>query len=78
MEDVKQTILELKIEAEAHISAFNVIVKKITDMGFKVAPQADNTIYIFRDVREAYGEIFKPAQNDQKFQDKLPSEQRVQ
>lgn len=75
--DTKQTILELKVEAENHIAAFNEVVKKISDLGFKVAPQANNTLYVYRDVREAYGDIYKP-QDISNQTANPPQEQRVQ
>lgn len=48
-------LMKLKAAAETSLLEFTLNVKKINALGFNVAPQADNSLYIFKDRREAYG-----------------------
>lgn len=54
-EETKEKLLSLKSLAEETIKTFKAYVKEINALGFNVMPQEDDTIYIFRDHREAFG-----------------------
>lgn len=57
---MKEQILELKATAEAAIKSFKTAAKELSSLGFNVAVQPDDSVYVYKDVREAYGELVSP------------------
>lgn len=53
----KEEILELKKTAEDAVKLFKHCVDQLNTLGFMVKVQSDNSVYVFRDVRESYGKL---------------------
>lgn len=56
-ETTEKTILELMKEAEDYFKCFKDIAVKIQGMGYHFKMQSNDTAFVFRDVRESYGEF---------------------
>lgn len=56
-EEIVAEILELKAKAEAAIRAFKQCLDHINAHGYMVKVQTDNSVFIFKDVRESYGTL---------------------
>ena len=48
-------IEELKLKAENIAKAFNETLTEISKLGFKFVVNKDQTLYIWKDIREEYG-----------------------
>lgn len=62
----KEKLLELKYQAELALKQFKHYLKEINALNFNVHVQANDTVYVFKDHREAYGDLLpqqKPQQN---------------
>ena len=58
-----EEIINLKITAEAALIEFKRCLLAITQKGYAVQIQPNDTLYIFKDQRtESYGEIVQPTQ----------------
>lgn len=57
-----EQVVALKEKAEKLLQETTLVLQEINALGFKVAPQSNNTLYVFKDTREAYGEIVPPPQ----------------
>lgn len=56
----KEEILKLKEQAEKALVEFKANLKAINLLGYMSHVQANDTLYIFKDTRESYGELLQP------------------
>jgi hypothetical protein len=62
-EEKRTLVVQLKDEAEVAVKKFKSCVDQINAAGYLVKVQADNTLYVFRDVRESYGTLIQAPPN---------------
>lgn len=61
MSMTKENVLEIKAEIELHIQKADHLAGKLREAGFIVESKPDGTIYVYKEVREEYGERPRPA-----------------
>lgn len=57
---MSEKILELKAKAELHVKEIKAVAKEIEELGFKMAVQQDDSVYVYKDTREAFGTLLAP------------------
>jgi len=57
MEITKEEILALKAIMDKALQDFTASLKKLNDAKYMVKAQSNNTVYVFKDTRESYGEL---------------------
>ena len=69
---VEKTIQELLHDSEEKYAAFKDTVMRIVNMGYRYDMQPNGKAYVYRDVRESYGELFKAPEQSKPQQPIVP------